>query len=75
MDVPATDLYDCKRCLRLRKDKLISSNGWPDSYQERKLLNHIAAAQLPEGVVVVYCRALRGRGRDKHYHSKEERRL
>jgi len=37
--------------------ELISSDGWPDSYQERKLLNHVAATQLPEGVVVVYCRA------------------
>jgi hypothetical protein len=50
------------------KDELISSDGWPDSYQERNLSNHIAAAQFPEGVVVSYCRALRGRGRDKHNH-------
>ena len=66
MDVPATDSYVCKRCLRLRKGELISSDGWPDSYQEHKLSNHVAATQLPEGVVVDYCRALRERGRDKH---------
>jgi len=38
----------------IRKDELIPSDEWPDSYQERKLLNHVAAAQLPEGVVVIY---------------------
>jgi hypothetical protein len=51
----------------LGKDELISSDGWPDPYQERKLSNHVAATKLPEGVVVSYCRALRGHGRDKHY--------
>jgi hypothetical protein len=34
--------------------KLISGNGWPDCYQERKLSNHEATAQLPKGVVVSY---------------------
>jgi len=71
VDVPATDLYDSKRCLRLSKGELILSDGWPDSYQEHKLSNHVAATQLPEGVVVVYCRALRERARDKHYHAEK----
>jgi hypothetical protein len=33
---------------------LIPSNGWPDCYQERKLSNHVAMAQLLEGVAVSY---------------------
>jgi hypothetical protein len=40
--------------------ELISGNGWPDCYQERKLSNHIAAAQLPEGVVVSYATGAKG---------------
>jgi len=48
----------CKKMSEIGKSELISSDGWPDSYQERKLSNHVAATQLPEGVVVVYCRAL-----------------
>jgi len=37
----------------IRKDEQIPSNGWLDSYQEHKLLNHVAVAQLTEGVVVM----------------------
>ena len=47
--------------------ELIPRHGWPDCYQERKLSNHVAMAQLPKGVVVSYLRAQGGRGRDNHY--------
>jgi hypothetical protein len=45
-------LVRLQKMSEIGKVELISSDGWPDSYQERKLSNHIAAAQLPEGVVV-----------------------
>jgi acyl CoA:acetate/3-ketoacid CoA transferase len=68
VNVPTTDLYDLQKMSEIRKGELISSDGWSVSYQERKLANRVAAAQLPAGVVVSYYRALWGRGRDKHYH-------
>jgi hypothetical protein len=52
--------------------KLISGNGWPDCYQERKLSNHVAMAQLLEGVAVSYLRAPGGCGRDNHYLGKKK---
>ena len=58
MDVLATDSYDLQKISEIGKGELISSDGWPDSYQERKLSNHVAATQIPEGVAVIYSRAL-----------------
>jgi hypothetical protein len=40
--------------------ELISGNGWPDCNQERKLLNHVATAPLPEGVVMSYFTGAKG---------------
>jgi hypothetical protein len=40
-----------KEMSEIRMDELILSDGWPDAYQGHKLSNHVAAAQLPEGVV------------------------
>jgi hypothetical protein len=58
VNVPTTDSNDLQKMSEIGNDELISSDGWPDSYQERKLSNHVAATQLPEGVVVSYCWAL-----------------
>jgi hypothetical protein len=65
VDVPATDS-------KIAGDdgtgmgELIPSNGWPDRYQERKLSNHVATAQLLEGVAVSYFRVQREHGRSNH---------
>jgi len=45
VDVLATDSYDLQKMSVIGKGELISSDGWPDSYQERKLSNHVAATQ------------------------------
>ena len=68
-------MYGCDKMSEIGKDELILRDGWPDCYQERKVSNHVAATQLPEGVVASYCRALRWRGRDNAITARKEHAL
>jgi len=48
------------KVIKCGKGEQISGNGWPDCYQERKLSNHVAMAQLLEGVAMSYFTGAKG---------------
>jgi hypothetical protein len=59
----------------LRKDMLISWDGWPDAIRSETLSNHITGTQLPESVVPSCYRVLRRHGQDNAITPEEDRGL
>jgi hypothetical protein len=57
------------------KDKLISSDGWPDCYPESNAYKPHCKEATPEGVMVCYRRVPGGHGRDNTITPEDERRL